>query len=52
MIVFHSLNKEQLRQIVTLMADELVKRLGAKDITLTITDAANHKMAEEGYYPE
>ena len=52
MIVFHSLNKEQLRQIVTLMADELVKRLGAKDITLTITDAAKDKIAEEGYDPD
>ena len=52
MIVFHSLDKEQLRQIVTLMADELVKRLGAKDITLTITDAAKDKIAEEGYDPD
>ncbi|WHT48909.1 ATP-dependent protease ATP-binding subunit ClpC [Sporosarcina thermotolerans] len=52
MIVFHSLEKEHLREIVSLMSDELTKRLAEQDITLELTDAAKTKIAEEGYDPE
>ena len=38
MIVFHSLEKEHLRKIVTLMANELSKRLKEQDIELELTD--------------
>lgn len=51
-IVFHSLEKKHLKEIVTLMADQLVKRLAEQDIRLTITDAAKEKIADEGYDPE
>jgi len=51
-IVFHSLEKKHLKEIVTLMADQLVKRLAEQDIHLTITDAAKEKIADEGYDPE
>lgn len=52
MIVFHSLEKEHLREIVTLMADELSKRLQEQDIVLEITDDAKQKIADIGYDPD
>ena len=52
MIVFHSLEKENLRQIVTLMAAQLTERLKEQDIDLELTDAALEKVAKEGYDPE
>ena len=52
MIVFHSLEKEHLRKIVTLMANELSKRLKEQDIVLELTDAAKLKISEVGYDPE
>lgn len=51
-IVFHSLEKKHLQEIVSLMADQLVKRLKEQEIYLTITDAAKEKIAQEGYDPE
>ena len=52
MIVFHSLEKEHLREIVSLMSNELTKRLHEQDIELTLTDEAKLKIADEGYDPE
>ncbi|MDN4606559.1 ATP-dependent protease ATP-binding subunit ClpC [Sporosarcina highlanderae] len=52
MIVFHSLEKDHLREIVSLMSDELTKRLAEQDITLELTEATKLKIAEEGYDPE
>ncbi|GEN83519.1 negative regulator of genetic competence ClpC/MecB [Sporosarcina luteola] len=52
MIVFHSLEKEHLREIVSLMSNELTKRLAEQDITLELTDATKTKISEEGYDPE
>ncbi|MBS4175740.1 ATP-dependent protease ATP-binding subunit ClpC [Bacillus sp. FJAT-49736] len=51
-IVFHALEKDQLKQIVTLMAEELVKRLKEQKIELEISEAAKEKIADEGYDPE
>ncbi|BBW98133.1 MULTISPECIES: ATP-dependent protease ATP-binding subunit ClpC [Geobacillus] len=51
-IVFHSLEKEHLKQIVRLMADTLVKRLKEQDIDLELTEAAIEKIAAEGFDPE
>jgi ATP-dependent Clp protease ATP-binding subunit ClpC len=51
-IVFHSLEKKHLTQIVNLMAEQLVKRLKEQDIDLELTDAAIEKIAQEGYDPE
>jgi ATP-dependent Clp protease ATP-binding subunit ClpC len=51
-IVFHSLEKTHLKEIVTLMADQLTKRLKEQDIDLELTEAAKEKIAEEGYDPE
>lgn len=52
MIVFHSLEKEHLREIVTLMSNELTKRLQEQDIDLSLTEEAKLKIADEGYDPE
>ncbi|WNS75581.1 ATP-dependent protease ATP-binding subunit ClpC [Bacillus sp. DTU_2020_1000418_1_SI_GHA_SEK_038] len=51
-IVFHALEKKHLQEIVTLMSDQLTKRLREQDINLELTDAAKEKIAEEGYDPE
>lgn len=51
-IVFKPLEKEELKQIVSLMAKSLVKRLKDQDIDLELTDAALEKIAEEGYDPQ
>jgi len=52
MIVFHSLEKEHLRKIVSLMSNELSKRLKEQEIELILTDEAQEKIAEIGYDPE
>ncbi|PLR77927.1 ATP-dependent Clp protease ATP-binding subunit ClpC [Bacillus sp. V3-13] len=51
-IVFHALEKPHLKEIVTLMSDQLTKRLKEQDINLELTDAAKDKISEEGYDPE
>jgi ATP-dependent Clp protease ATP-binding subunit ClpC len=51
-IVFHSLEKKHLKEIVSLMAGELTKRLKEQDIALGFTEAAMDKIAVEGYDPE
>lgn len=52
MIVFHSLEKEHLKQIVSLMATSLTKRLREQDIELELTEAALEKIVAEGYDPQ
>ncbi|WP_110114950.1 ATP-dependent protease ATP-binding subunit ClpC [Bacillus sp. CGMCC 1.16541] len=51
-IVFHSLEKKHLSEIVKLMADQLTKRLKEQDIDLDLTEKAIEKIAEEGFDPE
>ncbi|MFX3674686.1 MAG: ATP-dependent protease ATP-binding subunit ClpC [Paenisporosarcina sp.] len=52
MIVFHSLEKEHLKEIVTLMTTTLTTRLKEQEIELELTEAAQLKIAKEGYDPE
>ena len=52
MIVFHSLEKDHLKEIVSLMANSLTNRLKEQEIELHLTDAALEKIAEEGYDPQ
>ncbi|AYC30641.1 ATP-dependent protease ATP-binding subunit ClpC [Paenisporosarcina cavernae] len=52
MIVFHSLEKEHLKEIVTLMTAQLTKRLKEQNIELELTAEAQEKIAKEGYDPE
>ncbi len=51
MIVFHSLEKEHLKEIVSLMVASLTKRLKEQDIELQLTDAALEKSPDDGYDP-
>ena len=51
-IVFHSLEKKHLKEIVTLMTEQLTKRLKEQNITLGLTETAMEKIAVEGYDPE
>ena len=48
-IVFAHLNQEEIRQIVDLMLKDLFKRLGERDLTIDVTDAAKDYLAKEGY---
>ena len=47
-IVFKSLTRDQIAQIVDLMVDELRNRLIAKDMTINLTDKARQMIADEG----
>lgn len=51
-IVFHSLEKKHIQKIVSLMANTLKKRLLEHEIELEITEAAEIKIADDGYDPE
>ncbi|MBR0633384.1 ATP-dependent protease ATP-binding subunit ClpC [Bacillus altitudinis] len=47
-IVFHSLEKKHLKEIVSLMSDQLTKRLKEQDLSIELTEAAKVKIADEG----
>src|SRR5699024_3515021 len=47
-IVFHSLEKKHLKEIILLMVEQLSVRLKEQDIYLEITDTALDKIAQEG----
>ena len=51
-IVFHSLEKDHLKEIVTLMSNQLTTRLKEQDIHLELSPAAKEKIADEGFDPE
>lgn len=50
-IVFHSLDEKHIAEIVSLMADDLRKRLKEQEIEFTLTDNAKKFLAKEGYDP-
>ncbi|KUK95575.1 MAG: Putative ATP-dependent Clp protease ATP-binding subunit ClpC [Anaerolineaceae bacterium 46_22] len=52
MIVFRSLNKEDIREIVQLELNKVNDRLEESNIHLRATDEALAYLAEEGYNPE
>jgi len=51
MIIFHGLNKHELRQIVQLQVQRLRQRLSDRKISLKLSDAALDFLAEVGYDP-
>jgi ATP-dependent Clp protease ATP-binding subunit ClpC len=51
-IVFHALNREQIREIVNLEIKKVSDRLMEHNLTLEATDEALNKLADEGYDPE
>lgn len=48
-IVFAHLNKEEIREIVDLMLNDLFKRLDERQLKIEVTDAAKDYLAKEGY---
>ncbi len=50
-VVFHSLNKEQIHQIVDLMLKQVTKSLAEKGMKLKVTDAAKSFLGDKGYEP-
>ncbi|SEO77232.1 ATP-dependent Clp protease ATP-binding subunit ClpC [Amphibacillus marinus] len=51
-IVFHSLEKKHMKDIVSLMLDQLQKRLSAQGLDFTLSEKAVEKIADEGFDPE
>ncbi|MFC3040949.1 ATP-dependent protease ATP-binding subunit ClpC [Virgibacillus xinjiangensis] len=51
-IVFHSLEKKHMKDIVTLMVEQLRNRLKEQEIEFSLTDKAIEKIANEGFDPE
>ena len=51
-IVFHSLEKKHMKDIVSLMIKEVQNRMETQEMNFTITDGAIEKIAEEGFDPE
>jgi ATP-dependent Clp protease ATP-binding subunit ClpB len=50
-VVFHPLQKDQIRRIADIQIDYLRKRLAERDMGLTLTDAALDKLGEAGFDP-
>jgi len=48
-IVFHMLNKDDLRKIVDIQLDDLAERLRDRNIALEFTDGARDQIMDEGY---
>ena len=51
-IVFHALEKSHIKEIITLMSDQLKKRLSSQGIDFNLTDVAKDKIADLGFDPE
>lgn len=50
-IIFHRLDKEQIREIVRIQLHRIEKRLAGRNITIRFTDALADHIAEEGFDP-
>ena len=50
-IIFDRLTDTDLTKIVEIQLTRLLQRLAAQKLTLTLTDAAKHHLAREGYDP-
>jgi len=48
-IVFHALNQDHIKEIVTLMINELNKRVVEQGLTLEVTNEAKEFLAKEGF---
>ncbi len=51
-VVFHSLSKEQIREIVKLQTQEIINRLSELEISARVTDTAVDIIADAGFDPE
>ncbi len=48
-IVFHQLDQEDIKHIVSLMLEQLQERLKANNFSVTVSDSAKQYIAEKGY---
>jgi ATP-dependent Clp protease ATP-binding subunit ClpC len=48
-IVFHPLDREQIKQIVDILARDIVKRLQERDLTVELSDEAKGFLADKGF---
>ncbi|MFO0914537.1 MAG: ATP-dependent chaperone ClpB [Pirellulales bacterium] len=51
-IVFHPLNRTQIRRIVDLQVERLTDQLAQRDLRLVVTEAARNQIASVGYDPQ
>jgi ATP-dependent Clp protease ATP-binding subunit ClpC len=51
-IIFHTLTREQVEEIVDLQMKEIATRLTEHGMTIELTDAARQWLANEGYDPQ
>ncbi|WP_049116545.1 AAA family ATPase, partial [Burkholderia cepacia] len=51
-IVFHALSKENIRSIVQIQLDRVIRTAAAQDITLVMGDSLVEHLTEAGYQPE
>ena len=51
-VIFRALSKEEIKEIVTLLLDQVQERLAEQDLFLTVTEAAKDLIAAEGYDPD
>jgi ATP-dependent Clp protease ATP-binding subunit ClpB len=51
-VIFHSLGREQLNQIVNIQLKHVEKLLSERDFRLEVTPAAREYLAEAGYDPD
>ncbi len=49
MVIFHQLSREQLKGVVEIQLRHLRDRLAARQLKLTLSDAAQNKLARDGY---
>ena len=50
-LIFHTLDKKDIRQIVDIQLAHFTKRLAEQDISVTVSDEAKDLLAEKGYDP-
>ena len=50
-IVFHSLSREHIREIVDIMLEELNRRIVEHNLRVEVTDAAKERLVQEGFDP-
>lgn len=51
LVIFERLRQDQLRQIVDIQLERLIRRLAEQDVTLDVTDAVRDHLAAVGYDP-
>ena len=50
-LIFHTLGKKEIRQIVDIQLTRFIERLAEQDIAVTVSDDAKDLLAEKGYDP-